>query len=158
METEKKTKKPRLTKRPAQYEPSTYPVYKGDVMLGIDPAFKKCGFGIISMEDGRYIHSFQREMRPYDQKLTQAQVDGFIANNVQQVIDDLFAHFSIKYVVIELQLGQFSADRIQLAFVMALPLNVPFTVQHSKLKLKHKETKDVQADNPESNKYNQNKH
>lgn len=110
------------------------------------------------MEDGRYIHSFQREMRPYDRKLTQTQVDGFIANNVQQIIDDLFAHFSIKYVVTELQLGQFSANRIQLAFVMALPLNVPFTIQHSKLKLKHEQTKDVQVDNPKSNKYNQNKH
>jgi hypothetical protein len=35
---------------------------------------------------------------------------------------------------------------------------VAYTIQHSKLKLKHKETKDIKADNPDANKYNQNKH
>lgn len=33
--------------------------FKGAVILGIDPAFKKCGFGLISVEKGEYIHSFQ---------------------------------------------------------------------------------------------------
>lgn len=37
---------------------------------------------------------------------------------------------------------------------MALPDDIPFVVQHSKLKLKHKETQYVKADNPDSNKYN----
>lgn len=61
-------------------------------------------------------------------------------------------------MVIELQLGQFSADKVQTALVCSLPDDVNYFIQHSKLKLKHKETKDLVVDNPDSNKYNQNKH
>lgn len=32
--------------------------YKGPVILAIDPAFKKCGFAIISKDTGKYIESY----------------------------------------------------------------------------------------------------
>jgi hypothetical protein len=45
-----------------------------------------------------------------------------------------------------------------LAFVQALPDDVKYVVQHSKLKLNQPEKKEVEADNKESGKYHQNKH
>ena len=32
--------------------------YNGPVILGIDPAFKKCGFAVIRLDNGEFIDSF----------------------------------------------------------------------------------------------------
>lgn len=42
---------------------------KQKVILGIDPAWKKCGFGVISLDTGKYIDSFQVPLKP-DRKMT----------------------------------------------------------------------------------------
>ena len=42
---------------------------KQKVILGIDPAWKKCGFGVISLDTGKYIDSFQLALKP-DRKMT----------------------------------------------------------------------------------------
>ena len=42
---------------------------KQKVILGIDPAWKKCGFGIIALDTGKYIESFQLALKP-DRKMT----------------------------------------------------------------------------------------
>lgn len=44
-----------------------------------------------------------------------------------------------------------------MALVCELPNDVLYTVQHSKMKLKHSQVENVQATNCGSNKYNQNK-
>ena len=64
----KKPRKPRVKKEIQETAPKLD--YAGPVILGIDPAFKKCGFGLIGLEKGEYVHSFQSEMRPYEKKLT----------------------------------------------------------------------------------------
>ena len=62
----KKPRKPR-TKKPepepevvekVEEPPKEPEIYAGPVILAVDPAFKKCGFGIISLDKGEYIESF----------------------------------------------------------------------------------------------------
>ena len=60
--------------------------------------------------------------------MTQTESDGYVTNNVQKLINEIFNKYNVEYVVIELQLGQFSADRIQLSFVQALPQDVKYTI------------------------------
>lgn len=40
------------------------------IILGIDPAFKNCGFGILNSKDCSYIDSYVEKLRPDVQKLT----------------------------------------------------------------------------------------
>jgi len=48
--------------------------------LGIDPGFKKVGFGVISAKDGSYIDSWCCAFKP-DRKMTQSESDGIISKN-----------------------------------------------------------------------------
>lgn len=48
-------------KKPVEEEKKEEPKkedYKGSVILAVDPAFKKCGFGIIRLDNGAYVDSF----------------------------------------------------------------------------------------------------
>ena len=51
----------RLNKKKPEEEKKEEPKkedYKGPVILAVDPAFKKCGFGIIRLDNGAYVDSF----------------------------------------------------------------------------------------------------
>jgi hypothetical protein len=48
-------------KKPVEEEKKEEPKkedYKGAVILGIDPAFKKCGFAVIRLDNGAFVDSF----------------------------------------------------------------------------------------------------
>lgn len=72
-------------------------------------------------------------------------------------MNEILDQYNVTHFVVELQLGSFSVDKVQLAFILALPDNISYVVQHSKLKLKHPELKECVCPNEDSVKYNQNK-
>jgi len=53
VETKQEEIKPEETKI---LEPE--PIKKKSIILGIDPGFVKCGFGILEFETGNYVESF----------------------------------------------------------------------------------------------------
>ena len=70
-------------------------------MLGIDPAFKNCGYGLIDSQNMAYIDSYVEWIRP-EGKMTQSAVDGWISKRTKELIDAVFEKYIVDYVVIEL--------------------------------------------------------
>ncbi len=70
-------------------------------------------------------------------------MEAHVNANLSKAIKTLYDKYDIKLVAVELQLGNFSCTPIQMAIVAHLKDNTPFVVQHSKLKLKHPELKDI---------------
>lgn len=55
---------------------------KEDVIFCVDPGFTSLGHCVISTKTGEYINSWTTSLRPKSVKLTQAEVDAHISNNI----------------------------------------------------------------------------
>jgi hypothetical protein len=59
------------------------------------------GVAIIDTKTGDYIDSYAMAVRP-EGKLTQSQVDGYIASNIKTLMDNIYSKYNVTHCVIEL--------------------------------------------------------
>lgn len=50
------------------------------MILSIDPGFVNCAFAVLQKDDGKYVYSCVKRLRP-ERKLSQSESDGFIIIN-----------------------------------------------------------------------------